>query len=1743
MIKLRQILLLILLVPFCASAQNYGNEWINFSQKYFSFQVYETGWYRLDYATVNAEFINNGLNPAAISTEDYQVFGRDKEVPINVVDGGDGVLNAGDYIEFYAEKNDGWKDSLLFDNPDDMADAYYSFVNDTINYYLSVSNTGGGARIQAETDVNVASYPFASYCWEHNYVRHVTSSYNYGPLYYNLSAPTYNRGEGWTLGSFKINAKNTDINTKRAFSGVNAPNAFIKTSTSSASNPSVSGPYNHSFSLGYSTGPYVPLLDTSFFGYDLIKLQVEVDPATLDNGDTRVRESGINIGQGNNEKMFWSSASITYPHTFDFEGKSLMDVWIPNSLSSNKQSVTISAFNAVTPRLFIVNEGYKELPLVPNGANWDVVIPNNTINDSIQLIMIADENFINVSQIDGIGVNAQFQDLNSLDPSNAFLMITQSSLMPTSINYAAYRSSPAGGMHNAILIDVEELYHQFGGGIEKHPVAIRSFLRMAYGEWSTEPEHLFLIGKSIGNKADGSNGSREKVSSFTANLVPTWGYPGSDNHISQGLNGTGKSYAIPTGRISVNTNIDLLNYLDKVMQYEAQQDPNSSYTIANKEWQKNILHFNGCEDVIECSVIGGNFDLYKNIIEDTLFGGVVSTYVKDLNSTVLNSQDFFEVQQKLLDGVSLITFFGHASSGGGFSQNIDSPENWNNYGKYPLVIGLGCYTGDVHGSDTTTYADRIVRVKDEGAVAFVSTVKLGFLTNLGFYSSVLYDYLGAKNYYGSIGEGMKLATDSIHTLISAPYWNIPSESNYTGMSLQGDPALTLNIHNAPEIVLHEDRIWTEPALIDLTVDTFDLNIILTNIGQGFVQNFELSVERSFNGVIDSSFMVSRSQLMNRDTIVIRIPTKHSVASGLNTFIITVDLPFSVVNEHFDEVNNNQITFSTFIAANGVVPIWPYEYAIIPTDTITVKASTVNPFEVNTEYIFELDTTDLFNSPFKKTKSMFSIGGVLKVAPNEWLNNSGNSDSLVYTDSTVYFWRCSPNVLVKEWNESSFQYINGKWGWGQSHFFQYKKDNFQGIDFNRNTRTFDFIPNQAKVAVSNNVSFTNGSTSLWTGTNWSLSGTREDYGGWTTPSIMIAVIDGCDLKPWGTAYFNPSDSVIDCNDNHCYGQFNGDPAMCPGTNDMGRDRCHKFFVFRYNQADEMDSLVSMLNNKIPDGSYVVAYTYIPDIYTSPMNLNAAMPNSLVTAFQNLGSTNISNTDPDDGWIFFARKGFPSSALEVHSADTLGGGLDLEVQPISMEVIIQGCDLGYINSEIAGPAKNWNALYWKHDPLETPTSDSSRLKVFGLDYAHNQTLLIDTLLTLNDSILNLSTLVNPVNYPFIKLQGAFYDSVTFTASQMDRWQIIYEPFAELALNPKKGLYCADLDSIAEGDSASFAIAIENVSAFDMDSLLVKYWTTSSSGTISPIAYARQDSLNSGEVLLDTFKFPTNGLTALNYLWVTANPLITAFEQDQPEQYYFNNIAQKGFTVSGDNVNPLLDVTFDGVHILDRDLVSAKPEILITLDDENEFLLLDQAADTANFEVKLKRPGSNSYEIVYFMNGLGEEILKWYPAEDEKNKCQIEYNPQYTEDGIYTLQVQGRDKSNNFSGDFSYDISFEVVTASSVTHMFNYPNPFSTSTSFVFTLTGSELPDQMMIQIMTITGKVVKEIRMDELGPIRIGNNRTEYAWDGRDSFGDQLANGVYLYRVQATINGEPIDHRSTSADELSFKKGFGKMYLMR
>jgi hypothetical protein len=262
----------------------------------------------------------------------------------------------------------------------------------------------------------------------------------------------------------------------------------------------------------------------------------------------------------------------------------------------------------------------------------------------------------------------------------------------------------------------------------------------------------------------------------------------------------------------------------------------------------------------------------------------------------------------------------------------------------------------------------------------------------------------------------------------------------------------------------------------------------------------------------------------------------------------------------------------------------------------------------------------------------------------------------------------------------------------------------------------------------------------------------------------------------------------------------------------------------------------------------------------------------------------------------------------------------------------------------------------------------------------------------------------------------------------------------------------------------------------------------------------------------------------------------DNDQQEQTHFNNVGELTFFVNKDKINPLLDVTFDGVHILDGDIVSAKPEIQISLKDENKFFALN---DTGSFRVYLIKPRSSDQTRVYF--GKNNENMQFFPASLPNNSCRIVYKASFLTDGVYKLIVEAQDMSRNESGANDYSISFEVINKPSITHVMNWPNPFNNATHFVFTLTGSEIPTYFKIQIMTITGKVVREIDLSELGNIHVGRNITDYAWNGTDEFGDRLANGVYLYRVITRINENSIELNQTKADQY-FKKEFGKMYLL-
>ncbi|HPG74205.1 MAG TPA: type IX secretion system sortase PorU, partial [Bacteroidales bacterium] len=112
-----------------------------------------------------------------------------------------------------------------------------------------------------------------------------------------------------------------------------------------------------------------------------------------------------------------------------------------------------------------------------------------------------------------------------------------------------------------------------------------------------------------------------------------------------------------------------------------------------------------------------------------------------------------------------------------------------------------------------------------------------------------------------------------------------------------------------------------------------------------------------------------------------------------------------------------------------------------------------------------------------------------------------------------------------------------------------------------------------------------------------------------------------------------------------------------------------------------------------------------------------------------------------------------------------------------------------------------------------------------------------------------------------------------------------------------------------------------------------------------------------------------------------------------------------------------------------------------------------------------------------------------------------------GPHTLSLKVWDVLNNSSiayTDFIVARSHELV----IDQVFNYPNPFSTNTQFYFNHNQPNVPMDVIIQVFTVSGKLVKNI---EAVVISDGFRSQPISWNALDDFGDRLAKGVYIYKL--------------------------------
>ncbi len=1657
----------------------YGNEWIDFSKRYFKIRVTSEGMYRINYS----DFTNAGITAAEIGQikpDNFQIFYQGNEQPIFVSATGSS-LGSNDYIEFYGNKNDGLLDKVLYTDTANQPHTYRSIYTDTAMYFICWGGSTVGRRY---TEVNKTNY--SSFTPE-TYFMHTEVAAFYD-LFWPAPTPTqyldlsdFTQGEGWMTGALKKggtwpqNFKLYDYeNTGPSL--ILAYDIYGKSQDINASNN-----INHRNMIQVSgnNSKWKSVFDTTFGMFDRIRPNIALSPDTFNFDSTVYTSSTVVNSLGlitDNQAL--SYIALTYPRKFNLRYNNALSLKYDGK-NGNESYINFTNLADNGGAIYDIDNGTKIIPTL-NGSSLQAIIPG--ASSTRRLYVCGNSAYKTIE-----GLHAA--TMTKLDTSAGFtyLIISHKKLMNSAKKYRNYRAKDSVNT-KPLLVWIDELYDQFYYGYHS-PLAIRHFADYMLSYNNKKPEHLLLIGKGLLYPFIRTLDAGKQVY-LPIDLVPTWGYPGSDVFLTSGLDGTQLGPAIGTGRIPAYDDMHVYNYLDKVIQYE------SGRNNTDDAWHKKILHLGGGVDINQATNFKYVLHNLQQIAEGDSLGGYVTSLYKYESQPV--TATLAKPSQALLNqGLGFTYYFGHGSAD---ILEVDLGDTLKgvlkNQGKLPVMFFAGCQLGNCftpYGSK----AEEWLFAQDRGAIGWLANTAFGFSGDLEQLATQVYTETFRDSYGKTFGHITKKAIENYQAGRTDEFAIMHSRQ----LIWEGDPGLKFFAPVGPDYylpVIDKDlpfALSVYPKEVTAVSDSFAIKIEAYNKGKSTSDSVILRVKRTLpNGQIinypDSMVLPPKWE----QDYYYWIKSKDINTQGPNTFEVSININRKV-SEYASKYSNNTAKLSYIMPATGANIVYPYPYAIVNENPLKLQAQQSNSAFGNATFIFQLDTNYQFKSNWNASKVNASQ------LANIYMN-------LLNQDTTVYYWRVRLEKAVgidTTWQYGNFTYIKAlPSGWGQMQTPQMFGAALRNVFLDNIDRRFLFTSRTGKT-----VSMF-GAGSGYTAAPWKARVFRINNG----LAVDRNIVDG-----WAILALNPDDETI-------FNYFDS------------THNAQKKGVFRFDTRikSQIDSFVIHINN-IPSGYKVFI---IKGDNTGDLSLANQDMFPLKQAFKlKLGGSGlIDKLGIKENWPYLlkgTKGGKPGSGRE-QTADLSGAS------PISPEKqIIQDYDQigpkqteGDMTSELIGPAKKWDTFFKDNEAKDNP-ADSVWYDIYMYDKDGAEHPLISGS---NESSLNLDT-VDALKYPNMRVKMYYKDDTLRTPQQIKYWLMSYKgvPEGSVITNPILPYVFVPSDSVSDGDSITIGLAFQNISRYNFDSLLVKGTWTEANGNSTVFLNQRMKALLSGDTVYIKQKLGTKGKLGRNTINISFNP-----EFDQAEQYLNNNQYNTSFYVFTDLENPILDVTFDGQHIMNNDIVSPNPAIQISVTDENKHFLI---SDPTNIKLWITYPGQAEKEL-----DMSSGQLVFSPADAKNRKAKIIFTPTNLPDGIYQLRSQAYDVVGNASAVNDYRINFRIVNKPTITNIYPYPNPFSTKCHFVFTLTGSQLPDNIHIQIMTITGIVVKDIYKEDLGAVHIGNNITDYAWDGTDQYGDRLANGVYLYRVNTRLNGKEMETVSSGSSAQAqdqeakyFKQGIGKIVIVR
>jgi len=221
------------------------------------------------------------------------------------------------------------------------------------------------------------------------------------------------------------------------------------------------------------------------------------------------------------------------------------------------------------------------------------------------------------------------------------------------------------------------------------------------------------------------------------------------------------------------------------------------------------------------------------------------------------------------------------------------------------------------------------------------------------------------------------------------------------------------------------------------------------------------------------------------------------------------------------------------------------------------------------------------------------------------------------------------------------------------------------------------------------------------------------------------------------------------------------------------------------------------------------------------------------------------------------------------------------------------------------------------------------------------------------------------------------------------------------------------------------------------------------------------------------------------------------------------------SVDNDRPLVEVFIDDESWISGDFTDENPNLLVKLFDENGINIVGSGVGHDIVAVL-----DEDTENGIILNDFYESELNSYQSGT------VLYPMEKIPEGTHDIKVKAWDVFNN-SGEGLTEFVIAESAELALDHILNYPNPFTTSTKFMFEHNRKGDMLDVRIEVFSVSGKLVKTLQETATSSTR----RVELAWDGLDDYGDRIGKGVYIYKVTL---------KDSSGDRAS---AFQKLVLLR